>query len=145
MQISENGLRFIEGFENLRLETYFDVRGVATIGYGHTLNVIPGMVITQEQAEQFLAQDVASAEAAINANVRVDLTQNQFDACCSLIFNIGNGAFKQSTLLQLLNQGDFTNAALQFVRWDKAAGKVVAGLLRRRQAETDLFNKDQNA
>ena len=145
MQISDSGLKFIEQFESLQLNSYADIVGRWTVGYGHTLNVIPGMVITQEQAEQFLASDLASAEAAINANVRVDLTQNQFDACCSLVFNIGNGAFKQSTLLQLLNQGDFTNAALQFVRWDKAAGKVVAGLLRRRQAETDLFNKDQNA
>ena len=142
MQISEDGLKFIEGFESLRLESYQDLRGIWTCGYGHTLNVMPGMVITQEQAEQFLAQDVASAEAAINANVRTPLTQNQMDALVSFTFNCGNSALKQSTLLKLLKQGDYKCASLEFVKWDKAAGQTIPGLLRRRQAETDLFNKE---
>lgn len=141
MQISEKGIQLIESFESLRLESYQDVRGIWTIGYGSTLNVLPGMTITQEQAEQRLAQDLASAEAAVNVNVRVPLTQTQFDALCSFTFNCGNAAFKQSTLLRLLNQGDYAGAAEQFIRWDKAGGEVVAGLLRRRQAEIALFKQ----
>ena len=144
MEYSQTGLALTQSFESCKLESYQDSKGVWTLGWGRTLNVLPGMTCTQEQANQWLAEDIHAAEACINTNVRVDLNQNQYDSLVDFAYNIGNGAFKQSTLLQLLNQGDFTNAALQFVRWDKAAGQVVAGLLRRRQAETELFNKDQN-
>lgn len=143
MEYSQNGLLLTEGFEALRTESYQDIKGIWTIGFGHTLNVIPGMTCTEEQANTWLAEDVHSAESCINVNVRVELTQNEFDALVDFAFNCGNSAFKQSTMLQLLNQGDYAGAANEFDKWDHASGKVVAGLLRRRQAETDLFNKDQ--
>lgn len=138
------GLALTEQFEGCRLAAYQDQVGVWTIGYGHTgPEVCAGMNITLEQAEALLQKDVSSAAAFVNQAVMVVLTQEEFDALVDFVFNLGAGAFAKSTLLRVLNAGDFAAAAAQFAVWDRAGGEVVAGLLRRRQAETALFNEGQ--
>ena len=111
-----------------------------TIGYGHTGGVKHGDVIDEDGATQFLRNDVAWVEDCINDHVTFDLTQNQFDALCSFVFNLGCKAFTGSTLCKLINEGNFPAAAQQFGKWNKAAGRVLAGLTIRRQAEAELFN-----
>ena len=140
MIISKNGLDLIKQFESLQLKAYKCSANVWTIGYGHTKNVKEGDRISQDQANCFLMQDLYSVERAIIRLVKVKLNQNQFDALCSLIFNIGISAFNKSTLLAKLNTGDYVGAAEQFGRWNKVNNVVMAGLVRRRQAEEDLFN-----
>ena len=143
MNYSKNGLHLTENFEGLRLTAYPDPATHGdpwTIGYGHTgAEVHQGMIITQEQAEEFLMQDVQKAVQTVNLKVHTDLTQNEFDALVDFVFNCGAGNFAGSTLLKKINAGDMEGAALEFQKWDKAAGHVMAGLVRRRQAETDLF------
>ena len=140
MIISKNGLDLIKHFESLQLKAYKCSANVWTIGYGHTKNVKEGDRISQDQANCFLMQDLYSVERAIVRLVKVKLNQNQFDALCSLIFNIGISAFNKSTLLAKLNKEDYVGAAEQFRRWNKVNNVVMAGLVRRRQAEEDLFN-----
>ena len=143
MNYSKNGLHLTENFEGLRLTAYPDPATHGdpwTIGYGHTgAEVHQGMTITQEQAEEFLMQDVQKAVQTVNLKVHTDLTQNEFDALVDFVFNCGAGNFAGSTLLKKINAGDMEGAALEFQKWDKAAGHVMAGLVRRKQAETDLF------
>jgi lysozyme len=137
---SGDGLALTEQFEGCKLAAYQDVKGVWTIGYGHTgPDVVPGMTITQAQAQTLLASDVSSAAACVNNVVTVQLEQDEFDALVDFAFNAGKGAFEGSTMLRALNAGDFAGAAAQFDLWDHAGAAVVAGLLRRRQAETALF------
>jgi lysozyme len=137
---SVKGLALTEQFEGCRLTAYQDQVGVWTIGYGHTgLDVKPGMTVTSAQAEALLAQDVLSAAACVNNVVVVKITQEEFDALVDFVFNLGVGAFSGSTMLRKLNAGDFTGAAAQFDLWDRAGGAIVAGLLRRREAEAELF------
>lgn len=132
----------IKEHEGLRLQAYLPTpNDVWTIGYGHTGSAHKGMVITEERAEALLRQDIAWVEDAINKNVVVPLTQNQYDALASLIYNIGAGAFAKSTLLRMLNMGDYAGAAEQFGRWNRQKGKVLNGLTRRRQEEKELFLK----
>lgn len=140
MNISKNGTDLIKLFESLQLKAYYCPAGVWTIGYGHTLNVKRMDVITEQEADCYLMQDLYQVENSINKLVRVKLTQNQYDALCSFIFNVGVGAFNKSTLLAKLNTGDYLGAANEFKRWNKAGGVIMAGLVRRRQAEEDLFN-----
>jgi lysozyme len=139
MNISDNGLKLIKYFEGTRLVAYQDVKGIWTIGTGHTADVRPNMVITDDQAMAYLRQDVQWAEQVVNREVTVDLNQNQFDALVCFVFNVGSGNFCKSTLLRKLNSGDYDGASEQFLAWDKAGGVVVSGLLRRRTAEQDLF------
>jgi lysozyme len=140
------GLLLTEGFEGVELTAYPDVGGVWTIGYGHTgPNVHKGLTITQAQAEQFLLQDVKRAADAVNTYVTVAISQDEFDALTDFTFNAGTGALEGSTLLKDLNAGNFAGAAAQFDAWDHAGGKVVAGLLRRREAEEKLFEEGENA
>lgn len=141
MKYSTIGLQQLtERFEGCRLVAYQDQVGVWTIGYGHTHGVSEGLVITQPIAESWLLADTANAEDDVNKFVRVPLTQGQFDALVDFAFNLGCGALNNSTLLKDLNAGDKAAAAAEFEKWDHAGGKVVAGLLRRRQAEADEFN-----
>ena len=136
------GIRFIAGFEGCRLRAYQDAVGVWTIGYGHTTNVHQGQVITKARAVQLLKQDVRDKAAdAVRRLVKVPLTQNEFTALVSLVFNIGAGAFESSTLLRLLNGKHYFLASLQFLRWNRAGGQVLLGLSRRRRAERRLFRK----
>ncbi len=136
----KDGLSLTEQFEGCVLTAYRDQVGVLTIGYGHTgPDVHPGLCIAQEQAEQLLAKDVQNAAACVNRTVAIALNQDEFDALVDFVFNLGTGAFEGSTLLKELNANNMTAAASQFDAWDRAGGAVVAGLLRRRQAEAQLF------
>src|SRR5208282_1792815 len=136
---SKSGLQLTEQFEGVCLTAYQDQVGVWTIGYGHTAGVQPGDTCTQEQAEAWLQSDVSWAVQTVNLYVTIALTQGEFDALVDFVFNLGSGSFEHSTLLTLVNQRNFGAAADQFERWDHAGGKVVAGLLRRRQAEEEEF------
>ena len=142
MNIGERGIALIKEFETCKLDAYMPTPDdVPTIGWGHTgADVQMGMRWTQEQADAALASDLKRFEKGVNDAVKVPLTQPEFDACVSLAFNIGTGAFKGSTLVRLLNASDFDGAALQFARWNKQAGKELAGLTRRRLAERELFD-----
>jgi GH24 family phage-related lysozyme (muramidase) len=138
-QLSTDGLDLIKKSEGLRLDAYNDVAGVPTIGYGHTGDVTLGDRITSEQATQLLAQDTDWAEQAVSDNVNVPLTQDQFDALTSFTYNVGEGAFENSTLLDKLNAGDYEGAQAEFGRWVNAGGQQAAGLVQRRQEEAALF------
>ena len=145
MHTSINGQDIIKNHEALRLTVYPDQRGLPTIGYGHLLK--PGESfpngINEEQAGALLVGDLATAENAVNAGVKVSITQNQFDALVSLAFNIGAGAFRSSTVLRKLNAGDVAGSAAAFALWNKVSqgGQLVvsAGLMNRRTDEANLF------
>jgi len=140
MKISDEGLELIKSYERLILGAYMPTpNDVPTIGYGHTKGVKMGDTCTPEQADTWLREDCEEAEACIAKHVTVPLMQNEFDALVSLVFNIGCGAFKASTLLRLLNANDFDAAQEQFKRWNKQAGKELAGLTRRRADEERMF------
>lgn len=140
MKTSEEGKRFIKEKEGLRLEAYRCSGGILTIGYGHTAGVVPGMIINKIQAEKFFLEDLEQkAESIINRLVKVPLTQGQYDALVSFVFNLGAGNLMKSTLLKLLNAGDYAGAAGQFERWNKSGGKVTAGLVKRRAEEKQMF------
>lgn len=140
MKYSDVGLKMTEHFEGCRLEAYLDSVGVPTIGYGHTRGVKLGDICTPEQAEAWLRDDIECAEHAVNALVKVELQQYQFDALVDFVFNLGAGAFAHSTLLKLINAGGFKAAELEFRKWSRAGGKVLKGLYNRRIAEEDLFD-----
>jgi lysozyme len=138
---SKDGLSLTEQFEGLQLTAYQDQRGVWTIGYGHTgPDVYSGLTITQQQAEDLLAKDVAGAAACVNECVAVPLQQDEFDALVDFAFNCGPNALRESTLLIDLNASNYDTAAEQFLAWDRCNGSVVAGLFRRRQAEENLYD-----
>jgi len=139
MKLSQAGIDLIKSFEGYRSEAYQCSAGVWTIGYGHTNSVLPLQKTTPEQAEKFLRDDVADAVSAVNRLVKVSLSQAQFDALVSFTFNLGGSALASSTLLKKLNAKDYYGARQQFKRWNKAGGKVLAGLVRRRAAEAELF------
>lgn len=138
--IGSNGLAIIKHFEGFRAQAYLDTGKVPTIGYGTTKGVKLGQTITPAQAEEFLKRDVAIAEKAVNANVKVALTQDQFDALVCFVYNVGGGAFAGSTLLSLLNQGKYSEVPAQLLRWNKDNSRVVDGLTRRRKSEGVLFS-----
>jgi GH24 family phage-related lysozyme (muramidase) len=138
-QLSSEGVDLIKKSEGLRLDAYNDVAGVPTIGYGHTGDVTLGDRITSEEAARLLAQDTEWAEQAVSDNVDVPLTQDQFGALTSFTYNVGEGAFENSTLLDKLNAGDYEGAQAEFGRWVNADGKQAAGLVQRRQEEAALF------
>lgn len=135
-------LNMIKAHEGLRLEAYMPTkRDVPTIGYGHTHTARMGQVITEAQAEHLLRQDVQWVEGVLNSLVEVPLNQNQYDALGSFVYNIGGTAFANSTLLRVLNGGDYSGAADQLLRWDKQKGRTLRGLTRRRREERALFLK----
>ncbi len=143
MEYSKDGLHLTERFEGCRLVAYPDPGSGGdpwTIGYGHTGHeVVEGLEITQEQAEQYLAQDIKQAEANVNAVVHVELTQEEFDALVDFAFNCGCRNLDSSTLMKKLNAGDYEGASQEFIKWDMAAGHHMAGLLKRREAEAAMF------
>jgi lysozyme len=139
-KINEAGLNLIKSFEGLRLETYLDAVGVRTIGYGHTgPEVTSGLHIDKSYAEELLRSDIKRFERGVMALVSVALTDNQFSALVSFSFNLGLNNLKNSTLLRKLNSGQNIEAANEFPRWNRAGGKILAGLTRRREAEKALF------
>ena len=144
MQISDKGIALIKQFEGCKLTAYQDSVGVWTIGYGWTKPVDgkpirAGMTIKQETAERLLKTGLVSYENDVSRLVKVDLTQGQFDALVSFTYNLGARSLSTSTLLRKLNAGDCAGAADEFLRWNKAGGKVLNGLSRRREAERALF------
>ena len=139
METSKTGIDLIKHFEGCELTAYKCPAGVWTIGYGHIKGVSEGMTITQEQAEEMLRDEMAEYEGYVNRLVTVELNQNQFDAMVSWVYNLGGGNLASSTLLKVLNAGDYDGVPAQMMRWNKAGGKVLEGLTRRRQAEADLF------
>lgn len=141
MKTSKNGIELIKKYEGCRLTAYKCPANVWTIGYGHTKGVKSGMKITKAQAEAYLKQDLVTYENAVSKYVKVPISQNQFDALVSFSFNCGTGALRTSTLLSKLNKRDYNGAANEFLRWNKANGKVLNGLVRRRTEERALFLK----
>ncbi|WP_406808191.1 lysozyme [Enterobacter chuandaensis] len=144
MQTSEKGIALIKQFEGCKLTAYQDSVGVWTIGYGWTQPVDgkpirAGMTIKQETAERLLKTGLVSYESDVSRLVKVSLTQGQFDALISFTYNLGARSLSTSTLLRKLNAGDYAGAADEFLRWNKAGGKVLNGLTRRREAERALF------
>jgi lysozyme len=146
-RISSKGIELIKHFEGLhrvlpdgRIQSYKDVVGVLTIGYGSTgRHVKEGMTITREEAEDLLLKDLDKFEKGVSKLVKVKLNQNQFDALVSFAFNVGVGALGRSTLIKRLNKGDYEGAADQLLKWTKAGNKIFEGLVRRRKAEKNLF------
>ncbi|HDC4459143.1 TPA: lysozyme [Enterobacter asburiae] len=144
MQTSDKGIALIKQFEGCKLTAYQDSVGVWTIGYGWTKPVDgkpirAGMTIKQETAERLLKTGLVSYESDVSRLVKVGLTQGQFDALVSFTYNLGARSLSTSTLLRKLNSGDYAGAADEFLRWNKAGGKVLNGLARRREAERALF------
>jgi GH24 family phage-related lysozyme (muramidase) len=135
---SQRGIDLIKRFEGCNLTAYLCPAGVPTIGYGHTGGVKIGETITQEHADRLLASDLVRFELAVDRHLP-NATQSQFDALVSFSFNVGVGAFERSTLLRKAKGGDIEGAAREFARWNKAGGKVLAGLTRRCEAQRVLF------
>lgn len=140
MQYSSDGLHMTESFESCRLTAYQDVKGVWTIGWGHTgPAVVPGLTWTQQQADDALQADIAWANNVVNGLCHASLAQPEHDALVDFVFNVGSGNFAHSTMLKELNGGNMVVAALEFEKWDHAGGRVVAELLRRRTIEERMF------
>lgn len=141
---NDQGVNLIKYYESgpngPQLKAYRDIKGILTIGYGHTgPDVLDGQQIDEPTAELLLRHDLTTAEDTVERCVRTPLSDDEFAACVSLCYNIGMTAFSKSTLVQLLNQSKFQEAADQFLVWDKSNGQVIGGLLARRRAERDLF------
>jgi lysozyme len=142
MRTSEAGIILIKSFEGCRTEAYQDAVGVWTIGYGHTIDVKEGMTITQHQCDVMLEVDIETYENYINKYVIVSLTQNQFDALVSWVYNLGPTNLRNSTMLKVLNAGKYEEVPYQMKRWNRAGGKVLKGLVVRREAEAELFSNE---
>ena len=139
MRTSDKGRRLIKDFEGLRLNAYLCPAGVATIGWGHTAGVKMGQSITEQQAEQMLTEDLQPVERLLNT-MNVNFRQGQFDALASWIFNLGRGTFVSSTLCKRIQAGaGDEEVARQMVRWVNASGKPLAGLMKRRVAEANMY------
>ena len=139
MRISQKGIELIKNFEGCKLAAYKDSVGIPSIGYGHIKGVKMGMKITQAQADKYLAEDLAVAEKCLNS-LGVTLKQNQFDALCSFIFNLGVGNFNSSTMKKYIvakcSDIDVTD---QMVKWCNAGGRPLLGLRKRRTAEANMY------
>jgi lysozyme len=148
MQLSDNGLRLIKGFEGYHrllpdgsCTTYYCPANVLTLGYGCTVGIKEGDTWTEAQAEDALRKEIAKHEAAVTRLVTVELNQNQADALISFSYNCGSGALATSTLLKRVNAQDWAAAGREFGRWNKGGGKVLPGLVARRAREAALFAK----
>lgn len=139
MNISDKGLDLIKRFEGCRLTSYLCPAGVLTIGYGSTgPHVRAGMTITPNEAEKLLLKDIERFERGVTILVG-ETTQNRFDALVSFAFNLGLANLQSSTLLRKHRAGKFAEAGDQFLRWNRANGKVLDGLTKRRKAERELY------
>lgn len=149
-QISPEGLQLVKRFEGLRKQAYRCPAGVWTIGYGHTHGVKPDMDVTEERAEELLQQDLVEAGEQVERLVRVPLTDHQFSALASFVFNVGAGNLESSTLLRRLNTGDYDAVPSELAKWVKATdpktGKKIAlaGLVKRRAVEGELWLKSDS-
>ena len=143
MNISQEGIALIKRFEGCELEAYIDSVGIPTIAYGRIKNVEMGDTCTQEQAEKWVEEELPEYDGYINDMVKVELEQCQFDALCSWVYNLGPNNLKESTLLKVLNEGNYSSVPAEIKRWNKAGGKVLQGLMRRREAEALLFENKE--
>jgi GH24 family phage-related lysozyme (muramidase) len=139
MQTSQAGLDLIKSFEGCSLTAYQDSAGVNTIGWGHTDGVYAGECITDAQAEAFLVTDLHKFEYYVNQYVTAPITQHQFDALVSFCYNLGPGTLYHSPVLTYTNAAAYDQAAAAILLYDHAGGEVVAGLTRRREAESQLY------
>ena len=139
MQPSQACIDLVKSSEGCRLTAYRDSVGVLTIGYGSTGGITEGQTITQEQADAMLIDDLSAAAEQVTALVMVPLTHGQFDSLCDFVFNLGAGRLRESTLLRLLNAGQYAAAAEQFHLWVMAGGHPLPGLVTRRAAERAMF------
>jgi len=141
--MNQAGVALIKEFEGCKLKAYQDIVGVWTVGYGATgADVTEGLEITQEEADKRLLADIEQFERGVSRVVKVPLTDNQLAALVSFTYNLGIGSLWRSTLLQLLNKGDYEGAKNEFGKWVMAGGKRVDGLVRRRAAEAALFGAE---
>ena len=139
MKSSEYGIDLIKHFEGCELKAYKCPAGVWTIGYGHTKGVEPGDEWSEDHANHMLEVELEEYEGYVSKYVTAPLGQNQFDALVSWTYNLGGGNLSASTMLKVLNAGEYEEVPNQMLRWNKAGGKVLEGLTRRRQAEADMF------
>ena len=139
MKISEDGLELIKKFEGCETTAYQDSVGVWTIGFGHTKGVEEGQTCSIEDAESMLADEMDEYEGYINNMVKVDLEQHEFDALVAWVYNLGPTNLGESTMLKVLNGGQFDRVPDEMNRWTRAGGEILEGLVRRRQAESLMF------
>lgn len=139
MRASQNAIELIKRFEGFRAIAYRCPGGTMTIGYGSTDGVLEGQAVTPAQAQEMLVREVAEVDADLSQLVRVRLSQNQWDALISLVYNIGVGNFEQSTLRKIINQGRFDRVPAEIKRWRLARGRILSGLIARRAAEAALW------
>lgn len=139
LRTNKKGIQLIKEFEGFREKAYICPAGKWTIGYGFTSDVKEGDMITEKEAEERLVKELTQVENEIKKVVKVPLNGNQFSALVSFVYNLGIRNFKNSTLLAYLNKNRFEEVAKQLLRWNKAGGKELPGLARRRKAERDLF------
>lgn len=144
MRTSQKGIDLIKEFEGYSERVYLCPGGVYTIGYGHTKGVQVGDTCTREKAEEYLKDDLRDTEEAVLDLVDVPLTQNQFDALVSLVYNIGSGNFYDSTIRKVINYkvSNIDEYRRAWMMWVKAQGRVLKGLVRRREAEFKLFSSN---
>lgn len=146
MRTTEEGIKLIKKWEGFRSGAYLDAVNVWTIGYGTTakanvgINPIKGMKITEAKADTYLRLYVGREEQKILNLVKVPLNDNQLSALSSFVYNLGIGNFQSSTLLKKLNAGDYKGASDEFPKWNKAGGKILAGLVARRAEEKTMFD-----
>ena len=143
MNISKEGTALIKKFEGCRLKAYRCSANVLTIGYGHTGGVQENDVISQPEADKLLEEDIAKFEDYVSDNVIVELNQGQFDALVAWTFNLGPGNLRESTMLKKLNNQEYESVPFEMRRWNKAGGKTLDGLIRRREAESLLFESKE--
>ena len=143
MKTSEEGKALIKKFEGCELKAYLCPAQVWTIGYGHTASVKEGDVCTQEDADRMLAEDLEEFEGYVREAVSVPLEQNEFDALVAWTYNLGPGNLRSSTMLKQLNDSKFEDVPSEMRRWNKSGGKVLDGLVRRREAEALLFKGEE--
>ncbi len=144
MRVNNAGLELIKAFEGFRATAYRCPAGVWTIGYGHTSSagepaVTSGMKVTRAEAAQILARDVAAFAEGVERLLTATLSANQFSALVSFAYNVGLGNFRGSSVLKSVNSGDFAAVPRRLALWNRAGGRLLAGLVRRRAAESALF------
>ena len=141
MKTSKHGIDFIKSFENFSSTKYICPAGVSTIGYGHVIKTGENLEsISQDKAEELLVQDLHIAENSVRRNIMAPLEQKQFDALVSFVFNLGGGCLQRSSLRQKINYGaEDEEIHDEFLRWVYAAGKRLAGLIRRREGEACMY------
>lgn len=147
MKISARGINLIKRFEGRFLKAYYCPAGVLTIGYGHTNlsgvkpKVVPGMTISAADADRILVDTLAAVyEPAVRRNVKREINQHQYDALVSFVYNVGEGNFRKSSVLRAINSGNFNAVPSHLMKWTKGGGRVLKGLVNRRQAEGALWN-----